>query len=418
MRLLPPAADPAAKVRRALTLALLCSVIAVFSGELYFPALFHPLVEAPVSAVKQSAAQRAASAAAFRTHGLHRSGDKVLVISRWREDTSWLPTYFADFPAVVYTPGLPGAVFTTPNNKGNEAGPFLAYIIENYDRLPQHMAFLHGHRISHHTLNLDIVPVIKAIRWGAMPYLPLNQHMYHLTNEENPEYKDIARVWPVLFTDIAPQMPEFILSWCCAQFVVTRAAVRSRPKAFYEKIYEWINNRNLELGNVTSFISSRVLEQTWHMVFGMPAKADIIPLCDIFYCDILDTMTEQVERWEGTPFDRIPCKVYDIKHVQDWKTRVSPTQEPPGPIKILAHAPSEEEAARMLNETQAREEAEEREKDADHGRRLSGELRQALKLENTEIAKYQTGYGILQTPPLARDSEEEIVRKHRREHGG
>ena len=155
----------------------------------------------------------------------------------------------------------------------------------------------------------------KAVRWGAMPYLPLNVHMYQKVDSEKPEYADLARVWPKLFSAIAPKVPEVLLSWCCAQFVVTRAAVRARPRAFYEAIYEWLNNRDLVLGNVTSFISSRVLEQTWHMIFGMPPAADILPVCDVFHCDILDVVTEQVETWEGTPFDRIPCKVYDAKHV-------------------------------------------------------------------------------------------------------
>ena len=423
MRLLPPAADPAARVRRALTLGLLCSIIAVFSGEMYFPSLLRPLTggEQAPPPQRSTAAQRAAAAAAVRTHGIARAGDKVMVIARYKEDSSWVDTYFMDFPHVVITPGLPGATYTTPLNKGNEAGPFLHYIIENYDRLPAHMAFIHGHRVSHHTYQLDIVPVMKAVRWGAMPYLPLNVHMFQKVDAEKPEYADLARVWPVLFKDIAPKVPAELLSWCCAQFAVTRAAVRARPRAFYEAIYEWINNRDPVLGNVTSFISSRVLEQTWHMIFGMPPMADILPVCDVFHCDVLDVVTAQVEQWEGTPFDRIPCKVYDIKHVQDWKTRISPTQPPPPPAgehKVLARAPTEGEQRAMVAETQAREEAAEVARDEDRGRRLSGELREALKLENTEIAKYHTGFGRPQEPPLATDSEEEIVRKHRREHGG
>jgi hypothetical protein len=111
--------------------------------------------------------------------------------------------------------------------------------------------------------------------------------------------------------------------------------------------------------------------------------------------------------------------VYDIKHIQNWQTRISPTQEPRAPSgqTILARAPSEQEQAAMVAETQVREEAAEVARDEDKGRRLSGELRQALKLENTEIAKYHTGFGRPLEPPLAVDSEEEIVRKHRREHG-
>jgi len=412
--------DPCAKVRRALTLALLLAVIMTMASDLYFPFSFNRGGEGGAAAPKQSAATRAANAALraeqVKTHGVNLKGDKVMVIARYKEDSSWVDTYFMDFPHVVITPGLPGATYTTPKNKGNEVGPFLWYILDNYDRLPAHMAFIHGHRVSHHTYNLDIVPAMKAVRWGAMPYLPLNVHMFQRVDSEKPEYEDIRRVWPRLFKDIAPEMPKEILSWCCAQFVVTRAAVRARPKAFYQAIYDWVTDADPVLGNATSFISSRVLEQTWHMIFGMPAAADILPVCDVYHCDILDTVTEQVEKWEGTPFDRIPCKVYDIKHIQDWRTRLSPTQRPEAEAhpKVLARAPSEEEAARMLMETQARAEAAEAFLEEDRGRRESGELREALKLENTEVAKYHTGFGRPEEPALAVDSEEEKARKVKR----
>lgn len=347
----------------------------------------------------------------LRTHGVNRFGDRVMVIARYKEDSSWVDTYFNDFPHVVITPGLPGAGHTTPRNKGNEVGPFLHYILENYDRLPAHIAFIHGHRVSHHTYQLDIVPVMKAVRWGAMPYLPLNVHMYQRVDSEKPEFNDMRRVWPHLFSDLAPTMPKVFLSWCCAQFVVTRAAVRARPKAFYQNLYDWVTDAHPVLGNASSYISSRVLEQTWHMIFGMPAEAEMLPACDVFHCDILDVVTEQVETWEGTPFDRIPCKVYDAKHVSNWRTRISPTH---APGKIVAQAATEEQLAAAERETQAREEAEERAIAEDRARRESGELRTAMKLENTEVDKYHTGFGRPQDPPFETLSEEECARRRQR----
>lgn len=403
------------KVRRALTLALLVAFIAFLGGDMFFPTLSSGATQGRFSSPNYFA-QKALRAEQIKTHGINLKGDKVMVIARYKEDSSWVDTYFMDFPHVVITPGLPGATYTTPKNKGNEAGPFLWYILDNYDRLPAHIAFIHGHRVSHHTYNLDIVPVMKAVKWGAMPYIPLNVHMFQKVDSEKPEFNDMKRVWPRLFKDIAPEMPNEFLSWCCAQFVVTRAAVRARPKAFYQAIYNWVTDNDPVLGNVTSFISSRVLEQTWHMIFGMPPEADILPICDVFHCDILDTVTADIEKWEGTPFDRIPCKVYDIKHIQDWKTRLSPTQRPqvPGEPIVLARIPTPEELNQMVNETQVREEGSEKEIEEDRGRRLSGELREAIKLENTEVGKYQTGFGRPLLPPLKVDSEEEKVRKNQR----
>jgi hypothetical protein len=353
-----------------------------------------------VSAAERASQVRRALAAQIRTHGINRDGARVIVVARYKEDSSWVDTYFMDVPHVVITPGLPGATYTTAKNKGNEAGPFLTYIIENYDRLPAHMAFVHGHRVSHHTYQLDIVPALKAVRWGSRPYIPLNVHMYQRVNADKPEYEDMAKVWGRLFTDLAPTIPKEFLSWCCAQFVVTRAAVRARPKAFYVNLLDWVTNEGPWRAekNVTSYISSRVLEQTWHMIFGMPALSDLIPPCDLFDCDVLDTVTAQVEQWEGTPFDRIPCKLYELKHIENRRRRVTPTFEPKA---VLARAATDAEAPLIERETRAREEALEAVKDSDAGDRARGDLRLDIKDENTDVAKLQFGFGRPDDPGIA-----------------
>ena len=38
------------------------------------------------------------------------------------------------------------AKYTTVTNKGNEATPYLQYIIDNYDNLPETIVFSHGHK--------------------------------------------------------------------------------------------------------------------------------------------------------------------------------------------------------------------------------------------------------------------------------
>jgi hypothetical protein len=66
------------------------------------------------------------------------------------QDTSWLDVYLSDIPHVVYQVDDPewtrGALHRTVRNKGNEAMAYLQFIIDYYDRLPQSMVFLHGHR--------------------------------------------------------------------------------------------------------------------------------------------------------------------------------------------------------------------------------------------------------------------------------
>lgn len=381
--------EASAPVRRLLTVGLLLGIIAWISWDW------------SISARHRKAALRSLLASTLKTHGVNRIGDKVLVVARYKEDSSWLDTYFMDFPHAVVTPGLPGATYTTPLNKGHEAGVFLYWIIDNYDRLPPNMAFVHGHRVSHHTYQLDIVAALKAVRWGSADFIPLNVHMYQRCDSEKPEFKDIELVWPRLFKDLAPTMPAYFQSWCCAQFVVTRKAVRSRSKAFYENIYAWVTNTGPYKNDlpVTSFISSRVLEQTWHMIFGMPAVSEMIPPCDVYDCDLLDVITAQIETWEGTPFDRIPNKVYETKHLENIRLRASPRPDRRHTSRgLVAVAATEEELKTAAQERQDFEEDLERQKDADMQWRSSGDMRKVMKEENTDVTKVHFGYGQIDDP--------------------
>ena len=72
--------------------------------------------------------------------------DKVIVVARHKEDTSWLDVYLSDVPHIVYQVADSAAKYTTQTNKGNEATPYLQYIIDNYDNLPKSIVFSHGHK--------------------------------------------------------------------------------------------------------------------------------------------------------------------------------------------------------------------------------------------------------------------------------
>ena len=71
---------------------------------------------------------------------------KMIMVARHKEDTSWLDVYLTDIPHIVYQVADTSAKYTTVTNKGNEATPYLQYIIDNYDNLPETIVFSHGHR--------------------------------------------------------------------------------------------------------------------------------------------------------------------------------------------------------------------------------------------------------------------------------
>ena len=67
-----------------------------------------------------------------------------IVAARSNEDTSWLDVYLSYIPHVVYQIADVHAVHTTLLNKGNEAGAYLEYILDNYNSLPDVVLFCHG----------------------------------------------------------------------------------------------------------------------------------------------------------------------------------------------------------------------------------------------------------------------------------
>jgi len=61
------------------------------------------------------------------------------------------------------------------------------------------------------------------------------------------------------------EVPEEIGVSCCAQFGLTRWKALERPKSDYERFRNWILQTDL-----SDDYSGRVLEYSWHIIFGKP----------------------------------------------------------------------------------------------------------------------------------------------------
>ena len=55
------------------------------------------------------------------------------------------------------------------------------------------------------------------------------------------------------------EIPDVVGVSCCAQFAVTAAKVREKPRSEYIRIRDWIINTPLE-----DSVSGRILEYSWH----------------------------------------------------------------------------------------------------------------------------------------------------------
>lgn len=155
---------------------------------------------------------------------------------------------------------------------------YLTYLVENYGNFPSTVAFIHSHkdRFWHaagmparsnmaalKALNIDHVQRagFANLRCTLGPGCPAEVQPYRQDTPDNRMYeKSMASVWELFF---GTECPEVIAAPCCAQFAVSRDQIMARPVEDYVLYRQWLMETELDDDN-----SGRVLEYTWHIIFG------------------------------------------------------------------------------------------------------------------------------------------------------
>ncbi|KAJ3179550.1 hypothetical protein HDU85_004823 [Gaertneriomyces sp. JEL0708] len=205
--------------------------------------------------------------------------EKFVIVSRAKEDISWLPLYLHErIPYIVYQKGDPKATHNLPN-KGNEASTYMKFILDNWENLPKRMAFIHGHRQSWHSTG-PVDELLLQGNWDAAPFIKIPASFHHIKNltiddrslSEDAEGNWRLKVfWDRFYSEHLGPPPEIIEYTCCAQFIVHSSIVYSRPKQLYQEIYDFLMS-----GEWADYWSGRMLEYTWHVLFtGEPRETQI-----------------------------------------------------------------------------------------------------------------------------------------------
>lgn len=187
--------------------------------------------------------------------------------------------------------------------------PYLSWLIDNYDDLPWMVVFVHGHLISWHQSDTitNLIRTLNRTALAQVGYIPLRCDWYPSCSKEiRPQHHDavywgpgvkrketefaIAGNWKQLFP--GENLPETISSVCCAQFAVTRAAIRRRPKDDYIRMREWLINTLLE-----DEVSGRVLEKLWAYIFTGES----------IHCPPPQQCAQHLGVAEHGPVERHPC---------------------------------------------------------------------------------------------------------------
>eukprot|EP00798_Chlamydomonas_sp_ICE-L_P019539 gene19539-26220_t len=205
--------------------------------------------------------------------------DLVIVTAHFNENLKWLKK--ARVPVVVCsklnaeTPALPADPKCTITNNGREASVYLKFIISNYDNLPKHVAFIHGHQTSYH----QMLPfgLLSAIQDCALideyDYIPLsNSYFDRYAWKEDPRMEMLRKMWDDVFRPyLHRDFPNKLIHDCCAQFIVSRTLILKHPKRAYEHWFSLFNNDKFyNMYGYDDYEIAVMFEYIWHIIFGEP----------------------------------------------------------------------------------------------------------------------------------------------------
>lgn len=113
--------------------------------------------------------------------------------------------------------------------------------------------------------------------------------------------------YPKAFQELFPgqPVPGTVGVACCAQFALTQEKVHERPLKDYQHYRKWLMETDLE-----DATSGRVMEYSWHMIFGRPAvhcpNASECYCLTFGLCNLTCTADKCGERWPFPPYATLP----------------------------------------------------------------------------------------------------------------
>ena len=192
-----------------------------------------------------------------------------LVVARYQEDLSWLNNIPSSLRVTVYNKGPALSLPATPlPNIGREAHTYLRHLLARYDAPPALTVFVQGKPFDHAP---DLHKILRALAAGELSVADFKWLGFLADTDDNrgrrlfvPWSKNPAReelpldeFYEKLFDTPAPETFRFFAG---AQFIVTAACRRRRPREFYERALRLTEEMPL---------AAHCLERLWDRVFGV-----------------------------------------------------------------------------------------------------------------------------------------------------
>ena len=183
----------------------------------------------------------------------------TVVVARYNEPIEWTNGIInTNTKCIIYNKGSKLDYSVCPvihlPNVGREGHTYLYHIINNYDNLSEYTMFLQGHPFDH-TPYLE--SILASDEWKkSFHVMSANIFDRTINNEQNPY--TMLELYNILFNR---KKTEYSLWFGAgAQFCVSRATIRTRPKEFYQRIYAI-------LACDVNPIEGHAIERFWPMIF-------------------------------------------------------------------------------------------------------------------------------------------------------
>lgn len=204
---------------------------------------------------------------------------RMIVVTHTHENIDWLYHMTDVAPVVImsYTLATNNAsdsvrTFNIPDHSGREVSGYLKYIIDHYDNLADHTAFIHAHLHSWHTPRQDTI--LRYANWSVNHYQPtVRTFRGYLTG--GGLHPDLSDTWPELFEPyLGPLRQTEVYYHCCGSFIVPKSTIHRHSRQLYEQWYQWIADspdfpRDAPKRKMWRTNAAWIFEYTWHRIFGM-----------------------------------------------------------------------------------------------------------------------------------------------------
>jgi hypothetical protein len=197
----------------------------------------------------------------------------TIVTAHWKEDLEWLKK--SKFPVVLIdkvgsAPSCfePAAIL---ENRGQAFTVYFHYIVENYENLPDHVAFIHGHEHSYHQMfDRPLLEVIESANIAKYGFISLNNlfRKYWFCNEvaNVPGIKGLmlADHWCRLGLNPLPDWYPFNVPGGC-QYIISKDRILRIRKEVWKM---WLDILLNEENDADNFIWINVFENIIHFLLG------------------------------------------------------------------------------------------------------------------------------------------------------